>query len=127
MEDLDGNPGDKELVRKISSAEVGLLDLWAEDGVWIIPGMATYRGRQEIKEKLIDPVTDLLVSLGSVDVTNMIAEGDYVVVEQQAKDRMTKTGKPYNNTYCMVYKILDGKVQQVTEYCDTALAKSVFS
>ena len=43
----------KEIVRKISSGEVGLLDLWAEDGVWIIPGMATYRGKREIAEKLI--------------------------------------------------------------------------
>ena len=115
-----------ETVRKISSGEVGLLDLWAEDGVWIIPGMATFRGKREIAEKLIDPVTELMASMGRVEVTNIIADGDYVVVEQQAKDRMTKTGKPYNNTYCMVYKVVDGEVKQLTEYCDTALAKSVF-
>lgn len=117
----------KKIVRKISSGDVGLLDFWADDGVWIIPGLATYRGKREIAEKLIGPVTDLMASMGSVEVGNMIAEGDYVVVEQQAKDRMTKIGKPYNNTYCMVYKILDGKIVQLTEYCDTALAKSVFS
>jgi hypothetical protein len=122
-----GTAENKEIVRKISSGEVGLLDLWAEDGVWIIPGMATFRGKAEIAEKLIGPVTDLMASMGSVEITNMLAEGDYVVVEQHAKDRITNTGKPYNNTYCMVYKILDGKVKQVTEYCDTALAKSVFS
>ena len=116
-----------ETVRKISSGEVGLLDLWAEDGVWIIPGLATYRGKREIAEKLIDPVTELMASMGRVEVTNIIADGDYVVVEQQAKDRITKTGKPYNNTYCMVYKVVDGQIKQVTEYCDTALAKSVFS
>ncbi|MCZ6618559.1 MAG: nuclear transport factor 2 family protein [Gammaproteobacteria bacterium] len=116
-----------ETVRKISSGEVGLLDLWAEDGVWIIPGLATYRGKREIAEKLIDPVTELMASMGRVEVTNIIADGDFVVVEQQAKDRITKTGKPYNNTYCMVYKVVDGKIKQVTEYCDTALAKSVFS
>ena len=122
-----GTAENKEIVRKISSGEVGLLDLWAEDGVWIIPGLATFHGKPEIAEKLIDPVTDLMASMGSVEITNMLAEGDYVVVEQHAKDRITNTGKPYNNTYCMVYKILDGKVIQVTEYCDTALAKSVFS
>ena len=120
-----GTAENKEIVRKISSGEVGLLDLWAEDGVWIIPGMATYRGRREIAEKLIGPVTDLMASMGSVEITNILAEGDYVVVEQRARDRITKTGKPYNNTYCMVYRILDGQIKQVTEYCDTALAKSV--
>ena len=67
-----------------------------------------------------------VASMGRVEVTNIIADGDYVVVEQQAKDRMTKTGKPYNNTYCMVYKVVDGEVKQLTEYCDTALAKSIF-
>ena len=122
-----GTVENKEMVRKISSGEVGLLDLWAEDGVWIIPGLATYRGKQEIAEKLIDPVTDLMESMGTVELTNIIAEGDYVVVEQQAKDRITKTGVAYNNTYCMVYKILDGEIVQLTEYCDTALAKEVFS
>lgn len=122
-----GTAENKEIVGKISSGEVGLLDLWADDGVWVIPGMATFRGKREIAEKLIGPVTDLMASMGRVEVSNMIAEGDYVVVEQQAEDRMTKTGKPYNNTYCMVYKILDGKIIQLTEYCDTALAKSVFS
>ena len=122
-----GKEENKKIVQKISSGEVGLIDFWATDGVWIIPGVATYRGRREIAEKLIGPVTDLMASMGRVEVTNIVAEGDYVVVEQQAKERMTKTGKPYNNTYCMVYKILDGKIVQLTEYCDTALAKSVFS
>jgi len=117
----------KELVARISSGEVGLLDLWAEDGVWIIPGMVTYHGRAEIEAKLIGPVMDVMASMGTVDVINVVAEGDYVVVETRARDRITKTGVPYNNTYCMVYKVLDGEIIQLTEYCDTALAKSVFS
>ncbi|MDP6377640.1 MAG: nuclear transport factor 2 family protein [Pseudomonadales bacterium] len=93
-----GTAENKKLVSRISSGEVGLLDLWDEDGVWIIPGMATYRGKRDIAEKLLGPVEELMESMGSVEVNNMIADGDYVVVDQQAKDRMTKTGKPYNNT-----------------------------
>ena len=117
----------KKIVERITSGEVGLLDLWADDGVWIIPGMVTYHGKQEIYDKLIEPYYDLMQSTGSLEVKNVIAEGDFVVVETQARDRLTRTGKPYNNTYCMVYKIIDGKVKQLTEYCDTALARSVFS
>lgn len=117
----------KKIVARITSGEVGLLDLWADDGVWIIPGMVTYRGKQEIAKKLIEPYYDLMENTGSVEVKNVIAEGDFVVVETQAKDRITKTGKPYNNTYCMVYKIVDGQIKQLTEYCDTAFARSVFS
>lgn len=38
----------------------------------------------------------------------------------------TKAGKPYNNTYCQVYRITDGKVREVTEYLDTELVTSAF-
>jgi ketosteroid isomerase-like protein len=66
-------------------------------------------------------------SMGSSVITNIIAEGDYVVVESYAKDRMTKSGKPYNNTYCQVYKVVDGLVHEINEYADTAFAKDVFA
>ena len=33
----------------------------------------------------------------------------------------TKTGKPYNNTYCMAWRIAQGKIQEMTEYLDTEL------
>jgi ketosteroid isomerase-like protein len=38
----------------------------------------------------------------------------------------TKAGKPYNNTYCMVFRIANGKVQELTEYCDTELITAAF-
>lgn len=34
---------------------------------------------------------------------------------------VTKAGVPYNNTYCFVFRLADGKVREVTEYMDTAL------
>ena len=49
-----------------------------------------------------------------------IAEGDHVVVEGRGQ-ATTKAGKAYNNTYCWVYRIADGKVQELTEYMDTEL------
>jgi ketosteroid isomerase-like protein len=33
----------------------------------------------------------------------------------------TKTGKPYNNTYCWVCRLVDGKLTELTEYLDTEL------
>jgi hypothetical protein len=38
----------------------------------------------------------------------------------------TKSGKSYNNTYCQVFRIVNGKVQEVTEYLDTELVTSAF-
>jgi ketosteroid isomerase-like protein len=117
----------KELVRRALASGLDFMDLVAEDAEWVIPGFGTYRGKREIIDKLITPVEGLMESMGSSVITNMVAEGDYVVVEFYAKDRRTKAGKPYNNTYCLVYKIVDGLIRHMTEYADTALAERVFS
>ena len=65
-------------------------------------------------------------SMGTSTNDNVIAEGDYVVVQSRAQGRKTKSGKDYNNTYCMVYRIVDGRVKEVTEYCDTELVTAAF-
>lgn len=50
-----------------------------------------------------------------------IAEGDHVVVEARGNNT-TKKGKPYNNTYCFVFRIAEGKVKELTEYMDINLS-----
>ncbi len=55
----------------------------------------------------------------------MIAEADFVVVQLSGQSE-TKDGGPYNNTYCHVFRIRDGKIGEVTKYFDTELATAVF-
>jgi len=117
----------KELVKKVLASGLDVVEFMAEDAVWVIPGFGTYRGKQNIYAKLLAPTEKLMETMGTSVITNIVAEGDYVVVESYAKDRMTKSGKPYNNTYCQVYQIVDGLIQHTTEYADTALAKEVFA
>jgi len=116
-----------ELVKKVLASGLDVLEFLAEDAVWVIPGFGTYRGKQDIYAKLLAPTHALMESMGRSVITNIVADGDYVVAESYAKDRMTKSGKAYNNTYCHVYKVVDGLVHHVTEYADTALAKNVFA
>jgi len=52
----------------------------------------------------------------------LIAEGDYVVVEARG-DNVTRTGVRYDNEYCMVWRIENGKVKEIREYCDSALVE----
>ena len=59
-------------------------------------------------------------------IDNLIAEGEYVAEQAQGKAR-TKSGKDYNNTYCRVYRIVDGKVKSIIEYLDTELLTAAFS
>jgi ketosteroid isomerase-like protein len=56
---------------------------------------------------------------------NFIAEGDYVVAQMHGKST-TIDGKPYNNTYCFVYRFANGKIQEIMEYLDTELIANVF-
>jgi len=122
----------KETVRQMREAK-GLDEMLAamsDDVRWTIMGSTKYshtmNGKKEIVEKLLHPIFAELESMGSNHVDNVIAEGDYVVVQQHATGRKTKTGNPYNNSYCLVYKVIGGKIKEITEYLDTELVTAAF-
>jgi ketosteroid isomerase-like protein len=84
-----------------------------------------FNGKQELISKLLAPLTAQLEGGISLTPDNFIAEGDYVAMQARGKAN-TKSGKSYNNTYCQVFRIVNGKVQEVTEYLDTELVTSAF-
>lgn len=57
-------------------------------------------------------------------IESITAERDRVVVEFEGR-ATTCEGKPYNNQYCMVFTVKDGKIRQVNEYFCTVLADDV--
>lgn len=89
------------------------------------PFSGTYRGIQEVFEKSIGPVMSNFKTQPRLVVDRIIAEGDYVVVIDHGEGGITKEGKDYNNTYCNVIRMEDGKIAEVIEYCDTALVNAV--
>jgi uncharacterized protein len=46
------------------------------------------------------------------------------VVEARGEMR-TRAGVPYNNEYCLIYRLKDGKIVEFREYCDSALTEAV--
>lgn len=52
----------------------------------------------------------------------IIADGDCVVVEAHGGGVMTRRGAPYANRYCFVFTLQNGRLAEVREYMDTALA-----
>ena len=96
---------------------------------WTIIGTTkysnTYTGKADIVERLFTPLTEQLDGFITNTILNTIAEGDYVVLQTQGKTQ-TKTGKAYNNTYCLVIQLQDSKIQQITEYLDTELVTAAF-
>lgn len=103
--------------------------LLADDIVWTNIGTTKFSGRFEGKQalvaQLLDPLFSQLKAGIASEIENLIAEGD-VVVAQTAGRAETLDGKPYNNTYCQVMRIRDGKIAEVKEYLDTALIDAVF-
>jgi ketosteroid isomerase-like protein len=114
-----GNSGDMD-------ACLGLLSdnlVWTDVGTSIFAG--TYEGKEKVLNELLGPLFSRLKNGIFTEIENIIAEGDLVVALSSGKAE-TLDGIPYNNSYCQIFKITEGKISQVIEYCDTALINSVF-
>jgi uncharacterized protein len=96
----------------------------AEDFCWTITGTTpwsgTYRGKAVVRTKLLQPLFAQFADRYTNALHRIVAEGDCVVVECRGKVT-TKAGKPYNNTYCWVCRMVDGRLTELTEYLDTEL------
>jgi len=124
----------KELIRNMF-AELSkgngqaFLDTLADNVRYTIIGTTrfsgTFNGKQEFVNKALMPVVALLEGGITITPDNFIAEGDYVVTQGRGNSR-TKSGSSYNNTYCHVFRIAGGKVQEVTEYLDSELVTKAF-
>ncbi len=103
------------------------VESWAEDFRWTIIGTTswskTYQGKQAVMQDLMQPLFARFADRYTNTAHRFIAEDDYVVVECRGHVT-TKTGKPYNNTYCYVIRLEDGKLRELTEYSDTALIEA---
>lgn len=49
-----------------------------------------------------------------------LADEDRVVVQTRGR-ATTRRGQPYDNTYCLIFRVRDGRLTEVIEHCDTAL------
>jgi uncharacterized protein len=129
-----GSAENKELMRHIcdelAKGNSGpFLESMADDFSWTVTGTTkwsrTYEGKQVVLTQLLGPLSSQFASKYTNIADRFIAEGDYVVVECRGQVR-TKTGKPYNNTYCWVCRFGEGKLRQLTEYMDTLLVSETF-
>jgi len=101
----------------------------SDDVHWTVIGTAhhsgTFEGKDNVLQKLMAPVMARIVDHIAVTPTRYIADDEHVVVEFTGK-ATTRDGQPYNNTYCWVHRVIDGKIVEVTEYLDTDLVARVF-
>jgi ketosteroid isomerase-like protein len=103
-------------------------DHLAEEASWIVTGQYSwsheFRGREAILDGLMGHFRSLFAARPRTVAFNFIAEGDQVVVEARG-DNVTRAGLRYDNQYCMVWQIENGRITQIKEYCDSALVEQV--
>jgi ketosteroid isomerase-like protein len=101
--------------------------LMADDVTWTVMGQTrwsgTYRGKTAVLNDLLGVLRTRLAERYRATAQRIIAEGPYVVVQARGQ-ATTIAGTPYNNEYCFIYRLEDGKIKEVTEYLDTELVTS---
>jgi uncharacterized protein len=105
-------------------------DAMAEDFSWTISGHGpwgrTWRGKQQVRAGLMAPLFAQFADTYRNRATRIVAEGNVVVVECRG-EVTTKAGRRYDNHYCYVIEMRDGRMHALTEYMDTALAEAVLT
>jgi len=123
----------RKLVQQIfadSAARSGttFADNLAEDASWVVTGQYSwsheFKGRDAIQNGLMGHFRSFFAERPRTLAFNFIADGDYVAVEARG-DNVTKGGLRYDNQYCLVFRIENGKIKQIKEYCDSALVERV--
>lgn len=130
-----GSPSDnKAIIERMYAALAahnpeGFLAGLSDDVQWTIIGSTrfskTYDGKAQLVAELLEPFMGELDGAATITPKQLIAEGDCVAMQSQGLAR-TVHGKDYNNTYCHVFRIRDGRVSEVTEYLDTELVTHAF-
>ncbi|HVI32984.1 nuclear transport factor 2 family protein [Phenylobacterium sp.] len=103
-------------------------DAFADDLVWrpMTNGVwgKVHRGKAAARDELFLPLRRQYADRYTNTATGIFADGDHVVVEAQGAVTL-KSGKRYDNRYCFVIRMKDGKMTEVREYLDSALAEAV--
>ena len=103
-------------------------DNLAPDATWVVTGQYSwsgeFKGIDAIQNGLMGHFRSFFATRPRTVAFNFIADGDYVAVEARG-DNVTKAGLRYYNQYCMVWRIENGKIKQIKEYCDSTLVERV--
>ena len=100
----------------------------ADDVVMRVSGQyswsRTFTGKQSVLRDLFGVVAERTTGTRKTIPLRFIADGDHVVVEARG-DMISKAGVPYNNEYCLIYRLRERKIVEITEYQDSTLCERV--
>ena len=100
---------------------------FSDDLHFKMPGTTPVSGEThgiEAFTQIVTNVANHLSVLITIKVTNFISCGEWVVTEADGHG-VTKAGKDYDNHYCHLWHVKDGKIDKFVEYNDTDLIRRV--
>jgi ketosteroid isomerase-like protein len=105
------------------------IEALADDVTWIIKGETewskAYHGKKVVLDKLLEPLARRIDGRYRMVPHRFISEGDVCVVEGQGHN-LLRDGRRYDNNYCWVCRVENGKIRELIEYLDTDLVRRLF-
>jgi ketosteroid isomerase-like protein len=98
-----------------------------EDAEWLAPasnaaarllGYHHLVGRERILQFLTRQLEETFGTDMTSDVTRVVAEGDTVVLQTRLRSTLPG-GRPYDNEYCFLVTVRDGRIHRIHEHLDT--------
>lgn len=103
------------------------VDALADDVTMTVTGQyswsQTFHGKESVLRDLYGYVASLVKQRRAFPF-RLIAEDEWVVVEARG-DMETNAGERYDNHYCLIYRIENGKIREIREYQDSTLCERV--
>lgn len=105
-------------------------DSFTEDAIWTVkadlPIAGPWHGRAQVVDDFLSAAMSERFEAGSHVFTfpTMIADGDTIALEWHVSAR-NAAGEPYENDYCGIFVIRNGKIAAVREYLDSGYAAKV--
>jgi ketosteroid isomerase-like protein len=103
--------------------------LVSDDVRWTVIGHTpisrTYQSKSDFRNAL-KAISEHLASDLKIVVRDVIADGDKVAVQFESHAQGTN-GAEYDQTYCWVMRLADGRVREVVAYLDTEMVTKLFA
>lgn len=123
----------KKLMQEIFAAvargdRVAYVERLADDVIMTVTGQyswsRTFRGKESVMRDLYGYVASRVNEQRRTIPIRVLADEDWVVVEALG-EMVTKEGVRYDNQYCLLYRLRDGKIVEIREYNDSILCERV--
>ncbi|MDX1581748.1 MAG: nuclear transport factor 2 family protein [Alphaproteobacteria bacterium] len=118
----------ERMLGAISAGDVETLIACVDEDVhFYMPGQTDFHGHFEGRDAWLEAATSVLEQLAeplALSVENMIIAGHWAVVQASGSSK-TLSGQPYNQTFCFIWYVENGKIVDITEYHDTDVVRRV--